>query len=190
MGGGRAAFMRWAPLAGGVACLTLTGAMAISTWSSPASPICGPSCQDARFAQAMTPEGSLRDIPEGRAAIEAKLGMSPFDTGAWLRLSVLEAGGYRAPLNARSAQALENSYRLAPTDVGFSHWRLVYAFNHWEDLSPGLRQSAAAEGRMMVLAGDAVIRALNADITDPAGSLAFRFLVMNTAPGLGAEPLP
>ncbi len=182
MGTAFAALMRCVPLICGVACLGLTGTMAISTWSSTSSPICGPSCQDARFAQAVTPDAGLEDARRARAAVEAKLGMSPFDTGAWLRLSVLEAGGYREPLNARSAQALENSYRLAPIDVGFTHWRLVYAFNHWKELPPGLRQSAAAEGRMMVLAGEPVIKALQADITDSAGSLAFRFLVMNTAP--------
>jgi hypothetical protein len=182
MGTGLTAFMRRVPLIGGVICLGLTGAMAISTWSSTASPICGPPCQDARFAQAVSPQDGVKDALRARAAVDAKLGQSPFDTGAWLRLSVLEAGGYGAALNARSTQALENSYRLAPIDVGFSHWRLAYAFNHWKQLSPGLRQSAAAEGRMMVLAGEPVIKALQADITDPAGSLAFRFLVLNTAP--------
>ncbi len=101
---------------------------------------------------------------------------------------MLEAGGYRGSLNDRSIQALENSYRLAPIDAAYSHWRLLYVFNHWKDLSPGLRQSAAAEGRMMVLAGEPVTKALAADITDPTGSLAFRFLVMNIAPGV--EPLP
>jgi hypothetical protein len=184
------ALMRRGPLVCGIACLGLTGTMAISTWSSTSSPICGPPCQDARFAQAVSPEGRLEDTRRARAAVDAKLGMSPFDTGAWLRLSVLEAGGYGGPLNARSTQALENSYRLAPIDVGFTHWRLVYAFNHWKELSPGLRQSAAAEGRMMVLAGEPVIKALRGDIADPAGSLAFRFLVLNTAPGAGVEPLP
>lgn len=190
MGSGLNAFIRSLPLVCGVACLGLTGAMAISTWSSTSSPICGPPCQDARFAQAVSPQGGLEDARRARAAVDAKFGMSPFDTGAWLRLSVLEAGGYGGTFNARSAQALENSYRLAPIDVGFSHWRLVYAFNHWKALSPGLRQSAAAEGRMMILAGEPVIRALDADITDPAGSLAFRFLVLNTAPGRDLESLP
>jgi hypothetical protein len=181
MGAGFTAFTRWAPPVCGVLCLGLTGTMAISTWSSTSSPICGPPCQDARFTQAVSPGAGLRDAGRARAAVNAKLGMSPFDTGAWLRLSVLEAGGYGGALNARSIQALENSYRLAPIDVGFTHWRLVYAFNHWKELPPGLRQSAAAEGRLMVLAGETVIDALQADIADPAGSLAFRFVVMNTA---------
>ncbi len=178
------------PILCGLACLGLTGAMAISTWPSTSSPICGPPCQDARFAQAAPDESAVQNAPRARAAVDAKLSMSPFDTGGWLRLSVLEAGGYQGALNARSLQALENSYRLAPIDIDFSHWRLAYAFNHWKDLSPGLRLSAAAEGRMMVLAGETVIRGLQADITDPAGSLAFRFLVLNTAPGAAGQPLP
>lgn len=190
MGARFTVFMRGVPLVCAIACLGLTGAMAISTWSSTASPICGPPCQDARFARAVSPEASVGDARQARAAVDAKLGMSPFDTGAWLRLAVLEAGGYRAPLNVRSTQALENSYRFAPIDVGFTHWRLRYAFNHWPDLSPGLRQSVAAEGRMVVLAGEPVIKALEADITDPAGLMAFRFLVMRTEAGPGGEPLP
>lgn len=182
MGFGFATLTRRLPLICGAACLGLTGAMAISTWSSPSSPICGPPCQDARFAQAVSPQTGLEDARRARAAVQAKLAMSPFDTGAWLRLSVLEAGGYRQAFNNASIQSLENSYRLAPVNVGYSHWRLAYAFNHWKELTPGLRQSAAAEGRMMVLAGEPVIKALEADITDPAGKLAFRFLVANSAP--------
>jgi hypothetical protein len=180
----------WKPVAPGLRCTIICAVLAellfvalmwISTWTTASAPICGPACQDTRFSEAMATDGPVSPpkLAAAQAAVTAKLSMSPFDTGAWLRLAVTEAGGYTGPLNPRSVQALENSYRLAPVDVNFTAWRLVYVFNHWSEITPGIRKAAIWEATTLYDPGNDTLTGLQARILDPAGALAFRMMLFN-----------
>jgi hypothetical protein len=168
---------------GGPLGLLLAVMMWLSTWNVAWAPVCGPLCQDARFSEAIgaTLRGAA-PAPAARRAVSAKLGMSPFDAGAWLRLAVLNAGGYSAPLTPSSVRALEQSYRFAPVDGALARWRVVYIFSHWREATPSLRRSAMWEAEILCASGSrnrqALARAGGA-ITDPAGRLAFELLIAN-----------
>lgn len=120
----------------------------LSGWTR--SPLCGPSCLDAPIQEALLGEGdeAFRRYRVARQAAMKQLEVSPFDTSAWLRITLLEArlGGGMTP----SAQdALLMSYRRAPVDAAVAEWRIPLAFSYWAEVGPQVREAAVAEVRVL-----------------------------------------
>lgn len=129
----------------------LLGAVASVAWSDAAhltrSPLCGAQCLDRPVIDALTAPASEFPalLPAARAAARAQIAHSPFETGAYLRLALLEqrAGGGR--LTPAAATALAQSYERAPVDATAAVWRIPVTFSAWSQASPGVRRAAIRE---------------------------------------------
>jgi hypothetical protein len=146
---------------------------------SPQSPLCGPGCLEMRL-QALAGEGGRLDADgeaQARRLIGSELGLSPLDTGSWLRLAALEAG--RGPLNAKAKAALLASYRFTPVDAEMARWRLTFLFEHWQELDPQLRAAAETEIQDLMVAPSSIdiLRQMQATIANPTGRLACALLI-------------
>lgn len=109
-------------------------------------------------------------LTEARAQTRATLAQRPMDAVAWTRLAWMasEAGDEAAMLDA-----LDRSYAVAPFGPDVTGWRLRFAYGHWRELTPDLRRQVAAELVEAVHHRPGVVDAARADITNPAGRLAF-----------------
>ena len=98
------------------------------------------------------------------------LAEKPGDAAAWARLAWIasEAGDNEAML-----EALDRSYAVAPYGPDITAWRLRFAYGRWVALTPELRRLATEELVVTTRHRQGVADAALADITDPAGRLAF-----------------
>jgi hypothetical protein len=120
----------------------------LSGWSR--SPLCGPSCLDEPIQQALIGEGdaAFKRYRAARQAAMKQLEISPFDTSAWLRITLLEAklGGGMTP---SAKDALLTSYKRAPVDAAVAGWRIPLTFGYWSDVGPEIRKAAIVEVRAL-----------------------------------------
>lgn len=163
--------------AGGVAVGAFAGFLQLSAPADREPPLAALPLADTHLARSgrllagtPTPERLAAAEREARAA----LALSPARTEAWLHLAYaarLRAGGW----SPEAAAALAASYRVGPLDPDVGLWRLRFALEHWDRLTPELRRAALAEL-------DALwsrhpqrkpLKAMAGELTNPAGRLAF-----------------
>ena len=142
----------WTPrLAVGAVASAVMGLTALVAWLDAASitrsPFCGPACLDQPVTDALgaPPEAFASLYPAAREAIGAQLSQAPFDTGAWLRLAMLELRAHDGRLSPEATEALRLSYERAPVDATMAQWRIPLMFNVWPQISFELRQAASRE---------------------------------------------
>lgn len=144
------------------------------------SPFCGPSCLDAPIEKALLSEPDeigVTYIAARRAAMK-QLEISPFDTSAWLRMTLLEikVGGGMTP----SAQsALMSSYERAPVDASVAEWRIPLVFGYWREVGPELREAAIKEVKVLYASPQnrRRLHALTREIKDTNGAFAYWLLL-------------
>lgn len=96
----------------------------------------------------------------------------PGEAAAWARLAwVASERGDVAGTNA----LLDRTYTVAPYGPDITAWRLRFAFGRWQSLTPDLRARAIDELKATYRTRYAVAEAAFADVSDPAGLMAFTF---------------
>jgi hypothetical protein len=129
--------------------------------------------EEARAQRLLNPARSRAPaIAAGRAAAERALAQGPTRATAWLDLAyaeTLRAGALTNP----AREALRRSWIFEPLGPDNSQWRVRFAFEHWSELTPDLRDSALAEARAVWRTGHyADMTQALSDVRDPAGRLA------------------
>jgi hypothetical protein len=158
----------------------LSAAALLASWLPGGTPFCGPGCIDRRLTALTASDGALplARVGEAKVLVRRQLAFSPFDASGWLRLSAIQAieGGGR--LTPAAVQSLERSYAFTPVDLRVARWRLRFAFDHWAELPPRLRDSAVAELRSLLpdRKNYDALQGLDREIQSPAGRLAYRLL--------------
>jgi len=111
------------------------------------------------------------DLDAADRAARQALRLNPYDNGAWLRRTLIEAKR-RGVLGPAGLSLLRNSYDLVPFDPVFGRWRVGFALEHWTELDPELRRAVKSE--VDVIAGSSsrgrLIQTLRA-VQDPSGRL-------------------
>lgn len=127
------------------------GAMALVAWTDTAkltnTPLCGPSCLDPVVAAGLV--ASDVEFPAKWAPAESaarfQVSISPFDTGAWIRIAALNIRRGGGKLTPAAIEALLTSYERAPIDARVSAWRIPLVFSYWTAAPPALRKAAQNE---------------------------------------------
>jgi hypothetical protein len=122
------------------------------------------------------------DLEAAERLTRQTLAERPGDAAAWARLAwiAFEAGDTGGML-----EALDRSYAVAPYGPDITAWRLRFAYGRWGDLTPNLRRLASEELSVTARQRPRVARAALADITDPAGRLAFDLTVRRVKAAAG-----
>ncbi|WP_426042670.1 hypothetical protein [Brevundimonas sp. TWP2-3-4b1] len=124
-------------------------------------------------------ETSRPDLRRVDAETRRTLNSRPGDAAAWCRLAWVAAEeGRRADM----LDALDRSYTVAPYGPDVTAWRLRFAYGRWTELTPELRQHASEELAVTVRTRTDLVNAAEADISDPAGRLAFVMGRRNATP--------
>jgi hypothetical protein len=174
-------------IVGTASALTSVAAAALlaSTGDAPLD-FCGPPCLNRRIE--VTLDGAEQvSAPKITAAddlVDRQLAWSAFDASAWLRRAALETAR-AGRFDDKARHALEMSYRVAPVDVGVARWRLAFLFQHWEEASAFSRTQARREIASLAIAPEnrPALRAIERNISDPGGHLAFRLITDELSPG-------
>jgi len=114
----------------------------------------------------------------GAAEAETRgaLVQAPMNAAYWARLAYLDRQA-SAPMGSKALDALERSYAVAPYGPDITEWRLRFAFEHWPELTPRLREQAMDEMRTLARHRSARARELARAIQAPAGRMAARMTV-------------
>ena len=129
--------------------------------------------EEVRAQRLLTPTRlSTAELARGEAAARAALSQGPARATAWLDLAYAETRKAGALSNA-ARDALRRSYVFEPLGPDNSGWRVRFAFEHWDELTPDLRDSALAEVRAQWPSGEHnVVAGALAGVQNPAGRLA------------------
>jgi hypothetical protein len=84
--------------------------------------------------------GKSRDLDRLRRLSERELALAPASGAAWLRRAAIEADLHDS---AASNLALEHSFAVAPLQTSLFEPRAVFAYEHWDRLSPEAREKTA-----------------------------------------------
>lgn len=146
------------------------------TW--PAIPVpFGLAAHHEKRADLALSSAGARPLALERAAFENErtLASSPATATAWLRAAYIRQQR-SGTLDADSLRYIETSYRVAPLGPGISPWRVLFVFENWELMTPGIRLAALAEIRTFA-ASNKGARALVDTIRSPAGRLAAKLAI-------------
>lgn len=162
--------------------VTAAAAAATAAVGRGAGPLCGPTCLERRLEDLESSRGMSEQSARAaaRTLIRKQLALSPFNTGAWLRLTALETLAAGGRMEEAASAALAASYRYAPVSTEAALWRTRFVFDHWREADEEVRSSALREVRLLSWQDRESFLALQATIRDPAGGLAYR-MVVNTA---------
>ena len=83
------------------------------------------------------------DLAKGGPAAQRASAMTPYDSSARLRLAYIDA--LDGDLSPEGVRALELSYELLPFDHYVAAWRVRFALDHWDRLSPAVRSRVESE---------------------------------------------
>lgn len=118
---------------------------------------------------------SSTPVARSRAVAEAKLALalSPYSNSARLRIAYVDTIS-RGSLGPVGLGHLARSYDLLPYDHTVAAWRVRFALEHWDVLTPDLRAAVHTEAMAFARAGsqDANVRAVLPSIRNPSGRLA------------------
>jgi hypothetical protein len=104
------------------------------------------------------------------------LNQSPADDAAWLRLAYIDRLKH-GRLTGEGTTWLERSYEVAPFGPETSLWRVRFAWENWDALTPELRKQVADEVRVQWPTRKGDYAALSAAVANPAGRLAAALMV-------------
>jgi hypothetical protein len=154
-----------AAFAGATAVLALGAAatLALPSASTPLTPYMAPALE-------LRADREVRSNPGSAVASSRRVTrLAPATAAAWLRIAYAETlpGGR---LGAEGLHALARSYEVAPLGPEVTAWRIVFAFEHWSQLSPALRARAVEELRVYI--DGRPDRARRIRIIHPTGRLA------------------
>jgi hypothetical protein len=146
------------------------------TWPAIPFPFALAAHHEKRADLALSSAGA-RPLALERAAFENErtLASSPATATAWLRAAYIRQQR-TGTLDADSLRYIETSYRVAPLGPGVSPWRVLFVFENWELMTPGIRLAALAEIRTFA-ASNKGARALVDTIRSPAGRLAAKLAI-------------
>lgn len=157
-------------VAGGLAVVTAAGAgMAALALSRPeaAAGFAGDLAQvhEARAGRATGAEAETRT--------RAALAQAPLNAAHWARLAYLDRET-SATMGPKALDALDRSYAVAPHGPDITAWRLRFAFEHWPELTPTLREQAMDEMRVLARHRPRAARELARTIQASGGRMAAR----------------
>jgi hypothetical protein len=137
----------------------------LSGWNPPVPMV---AVSEARAVAAASADPA--DLEAAERLTRQTLAEKPGDATAWARLAWIasETGDTGAML-----EALDRSYAVAPYGPDITGWRLRFAYGRWGELTPELRRLASEELTVTARHRGRVANAALADVTDPAGRLAF-----------------
>lgn len=83
------------------------------------------------------------DLRLAESSARRAIALAPYDSTARLKLAYLDV--LDGELGRDGLEALETTYKLLPLDQYVATWRVKFALEHWEQLSPELRAAVEAE---------------------------------------------
>lgn len=104
------------------------------------------------------------------------LNQSPADDAAWLRLAYIDRLAH-GRLTSAGTTWLERSYEVAPFGPETSFWRVRFAFENWDALTPELRKQVYDEVRVQWPTRKADYTAISVAVANPSGRLASALMV-------------
>jgi hypothetical protein len=126
----------------------VTGACAIWLWTGLAWPTGRdtPAALAVRSAALLQtyPAPGPRELQEAERLTRRQLQAGPYQADAWAQLAYI-AFRRAGRLDANALEDLRRAYVAAPLQAELLTWRLHFAFENWESLTPELRRSASAE---------------------------------------------
>jgi hypothetical protein len=111
------------------------------------------------------------DLDAASADTWAALSQAPMTASAWSRLAYIDQVR-SGRLTTEGRQYLERSYAVAPLGPDITPWRVRFAYENWQYMTPDLRQSAIAELRILTRYRGWVAKDLPAEIQNPTGRFA------------------
>ena len=106
----------------------------------------------------------------------AALNQSPADDAAWLRLAYIDRLAH-GRLTGEGTTWLERSYEVAPFGPETSFWRVRFAWENWDALTPELRRQVADEVRVQWPTRKADYQKMSVAIANPSGRLSAALMV-------------
>ena len=129
--------------------------------------------------------GDRRLLEEIRRLSERELREAPESSGAWLRLAEVHTAENSERLDPKASLALYHSYRSAPIDYTIARSRLLFVFDHWQEVDPAIRARAVTEFK--ILWSKTMLRTrleeLPSMTSDGAGRMAAELLVESLRDG-------
>lgn len=169
------------------------GSMAASLWaaaalvnqnSSQASYAGLATVHENRAERALTATPlTASDLDKAEAESRKALELSPANPWTALRLAYVEYAR-TGRLGANGLAALQQSYDVSPYGPQVSRWRITFAFNHWSELTPSLKQQAASEVRVTHPLHPGMVQAAVLKVENRSGRLAARAVMAS----MDAEP--
>jgi len=80
-----------------------------------------------------------------QAAAARLLRADPANASSWVLVSYMDWLGHGHHLTPVGLEALDRSYTMNPFDHAIAPWRINFALENWDSLSPDQRQTVAAE---------------------------------------------
>lgn len=160
--------------AAGLAALTLTGAgAALASLAGSPSPLDFAERHDRQAYAILTSAADAASLDAAEREVRRALALSPYSNSARLRLTYIDTVR-RGSLGPAGMAQLSRSYDLVPLDHTVAAWRVRFALEHWDELSPALRKSVEAEAMAFGRTGsrDADVKASLAAVQNPEGRLA------------------
>ncbi len=163
-----AALLGLLALGGGIA-----GSLALTATdsSSPLSSAVADEIEAGRRLDA--PHPGPRDLALAEAAARRALAQSPTSAVAWLELARIDRmrGGR---LGRAGMASLQRSYDFEPLGPEVSRWRMSFAFENWEALTPELRRSVLGEFEALWAGADShwSLSELAKHVANPSGRVA------------------
>lgn len=140
----RRAFVIGAALVWGAATLAAAG-LALQALVSSDSPAFGLALGfDSSASSLSAPNSRRSDLVHARTLTQKALAVSPYDTGAWLRLAYLD-DRLNGHLTAEGVGALRASYSMIKFDQYVAFWRISFALEHWDALPDDVRTAVRNE---------------------------------------------
>lgn len=153
--------------------LSVTLIVALLAPTGPATDLTGLSIAYDSRANMILGTGVPSRAALGQASDEtrASLSRSPANATSWLRLAYIDSE-LNDGLTADGLEALRRSYAVAPYGPDNTQWRLAFALNHWEQITPELRRRAMEEYKVTQSTAHWRLDGLEDRVSDPAGRVA------------------
>jgi hypothetical protein len=157
----------------------VAGAGALVALSSPGEVLIGPIAVglsggfDEQAFRRLTASRSPAALDRASVEVTRALALSPYDNSARLRLTYIDTMR-RGGLRTEGVVQLSKSYDLIPYDHTVAAWRVRFALEHWDALSPPEREAVRAEAMAFAKANSqsGEFRNVLQSVRNPSGRLA------------------
>ena len=179
------AALSWRLAAGGLVALpALLGAVWLAaSLIDPAGPLGASSplssVHDARAQRLLgRPAPGPADLKAADAESLTSLAVSPADDSAWLALAYAETVRHGDP-GGVALGWLQRSYDVAPFGPDTSLWRVRFALDHWQAMTPDLRREVLDEINAAWRPRRRELVTMVSAVRDPAGRLALALMIVH-----------